>query len=101
MALIAFVFTGEITPINSTNDMGLFVLMGCCGLGVMSLVIAYRLVEPSTLAAFEYFGIPISFLLGCLFAEVPWHALPRCLADRRRRMLIIIRNAASVFNQRP
>ena len=53
--------------------MGLFVLMGCCGgLGVMSLVIAYRLVEPSTLAAFEYFGIPISFLLGYVFfAEAP------------------------------
>ena len=77
MALIALVFTGEITPINSTNDMGLFVLMGCCGgLGVMSLVIAYRLVEPSTLAAFEYFGIPISFLLGYVFfAEAPFGTL--------------------------
>ena len=105
MALIALVFTGEITPINSTNDMGLFVLMGCCGgLGVMSLVIAYRLVEPSTLAAFEYFGIPISFLLGYVFfAEAPFGTLfPGVLLIVAAGMLIIIRERRKgAVDQRP
>ena len=33
----------------------------------MSLIVAYRLVEPSSVTPFEYFGLPISFMLGWLF----------------------------------
>ena len=42
----------------------------------MGLVVAYRQVEPSVLAPFEYFGIPISFLLGWMFfGEAPFATL--------------------------
>lgn len=94
MALLGLIITGSMVPINSVGDAGLFVLLGCCGgLGVMSLVISYRLVEPSTLAAFEYFGIPISFLLGWIFfAEAPFGTLfPGVLLIVAAGLMIIIR----------
>ena len=94
MALIVLLISGDVVPIASANDMWLFVLMGCCGgLGVMSLVISYRMVEPSVLAAFEYFGIPISFLLGWLFfAEAPFGTVfPGVLLIVAAGMIIIIR----------
>lgn len=94
MALVVLIISGEMIPIASGTDMGLFVLMGCCGgLGVMSLVISYRMVEPSVLAAFEYFGIPISFLLGWIFfAEAPFGTLfPGVLLIVAAGMIIIMR----------
>ena len=54
--------------------MQLFIFMGLFGgIGVLSLVISYRMVDPATLAPFEYFGIPISFILGWFFfKEAPF-----------------------------
>jgi len=77
MGLILLLMFDEIVPIATIQDAGLFVLLGIFGgIGVLGLVIAYRLVDPSSLAPFEYFGIPISFMLGWLFfSEAPFDAL--------------------------
>ena len=71
-----FVFEVPI-PLQSQGDAGLLLLMGIFGgTGVMCLVIAYRMSDPSSLSPFEYFGIPISFTLGWLFfAEAPFDDL--------------------------
>jgi len=55
----------------------MFASVGICGgVGVLCLVSSYRLAEPGQLAPFEYFGIPISFVLGYLvFAEAPFDQL--------------------------
>ena len=64
-------------PLEPGNDAGLFLLMGVFGgTGVMCLVTAYRMADPSSLSPFEYFGIPISFTLGWLFfSEAPFDDL--------------------------
>ena len=64
-------------PLGSQFDAGLFLLMGVFGgTGVMCLVTAYRMADPSALSPFEYFGIPISFTLGWLFfSEAPFDDL--------------------------
>jgi hypothetical protein len=64
-------------PLESGNDAGLLLLMGVFGgTGVMCLVTAYRMADPSSLSPFEYFGIPISFTLGWLFfSEAPFDDL--------------------------
>ena len=57
--------------ITTLKDVRLFLFMGLFGgIGVLSLVISYRMVSPATLALFEYFSIPISFILGWLFFSV-------------------------------
>ena len=68
---------GDFIPIETIKDAQIFLLLGLFGgIGVLSLVISYRMVEPSILAPFEYFGIPISFILGWLFfAEAPFEIL--------------------------
>ena len=84
----------EIRPIASFDDLYLFALMGFCGgVGVMCLVISYRLAEPSSLSVFEYFGIPVSFILGWLFfSEAPFSTLfPGVLLIIGAGLLIIIR----------
>ena len=84
----------EIKPIASINDLYLFALMGCCGgVGVLCLVISYRLADPSSVSVFEYFGIPVSFILGWLFfAEVPFSTLfPGVLLIIGAGILIIFR----------
>ena len=67
------------TPMSleTGKDAWLFLLMGVFGgTGVMCLVIAYRMSDPSSLSPFEYFGIPISFTLGWLFfSEAPFDDL--------------------------
>jgi len=75
--LVLLFSLGQQVPIASSTDAMLFVLLGCFGgIGVMGLVVAYRQVEPSVLAPFEYFGIPISFLLGWMFfGEAPFATL--------------------------
>ena len=77
LGLILLLAIGDYKPISSPNDLGLFVLMGVFGgVGVLSLVIAYRLAIPSSIAPFEYFGIPISFIFGWLFfKEAPFDTL--------------------------
>ena len=68
---------GDFIPIETIKDAQIFLMLGLFGgIGVLSLVISYRMVEPSVLAPFEYFGIPISFILGWLFfAEAPFDIL--------------------------
>lgn len=70
--VLAMIF-GGFTPIASLRDLGLIVLMGGFGgSAVLCLVVSYRMTEPSNLAPFSYFGIPIAFGLGWLFfAEAP------------------------------
>ena len=74
MVVILFV---DPVPIAGLGDAGLFVIMGALGgTGVLSLAIAYRLADPSSVSPFEYFGIPVSFALGWLFfAEAPFDDL--------------------------
>lgn len=94
MGLILLVTYGEIVPITTMEDIGLFVLLGIFGgIGVLGLVAAYRLVEPSKLAPFEYFGIPISFAVGWLFFnEAPFGTLfPGVLFIVGAGLLIILR----------
>ena len=74
--LVVILFVDPV-PIADLGDAGLFVVMGVLGgTGVLSLAIAYRLVDPSSVSPFEYFGIPVSFVLGWLFfAEAPFDDL--------------------------
>jgi drug/metabolite transporter (DMT)-like permease len=84
----------EIKPIGSINDLYLFALMGFCGgVGVLCLVISYRLADPSSVSVFEYFGIPVSFILGWLFfTEAPFSTLfPGVLLIIGAGLLIVFR----------
>ena len=64
----ALILFSTATPPHSPLDFSLFILIGIFGgIGVLSLIVAYRLVEPSSVTPFEYFGLPISFMLGWLF----------------------------------
>ncbi|MYA89931.1 MAG: DMT family transporter [Boseongicola sp. SB0662_bin_57] len=69
---LALVF-GGFTQIASVRDFGLIALMGAFGgSAVLCLVVSFRMTEPSNLAPFTYFGIPIAFALGWLFfSEAP------------------------------
>lgn len=61
---------GGFSPIASVEDLVFIVLMGMFGgSAVLCLVVAYRMTEPSNLAPFSYFGIPIAFALGWLFFD--------------------------------
>jgi len=64
-------------PITTGHDWLMFLSVGVFGgVGVLCLVSSYRLAEPGQLAPFEYFGIPISFVLGYLaFSEAPFGQL--------------------------
>ena len=84
----------EIKPIASISDLYLFALMGFCGgVGVLCIVISYRLADPSSVSVFEYFGIPVSFILGWLFfTEAPISTLfPGALLITGAGLLIILR----------
>ena len=84
----------EIKPIGSINDLYLFALMGFCGgVGVLCLVISYRLADPSSVSVFEYFGIPVSFILGWFFfTEAPFSTLfPGVLLIIGAGLLIVFR----------
>ena len=102
MGLILLLTFDEIVPIASLEDAGLFVLMGIFGgIGVLGLVAAYRLVEPSKLAPFEYFGIPISFVLGWVFFnEAPFDTLfPGVLFIVGAGLLIILRETKTAHRK--
>ncbi len=85
---------GDFVPVVSLSDLFNFVLMGFCGgVGVLCLIMSYRLVSPSSLSVFEYFGIPISFAVGWLFFdEAPISTLfPGVLLLLGAGLLIIFR----------
>lgn len=68
IVLVALFLFQQPVPVADFSDGVLFVLVGIFGgTGVMCLVIAYRLADPSSVSPFEYFGIPVSFCLGWLF----------------------------------
>lgn len=68
---------GGFTPIASGTDLMWIAAMGAFGgTAVLCLVVSYRMTEPSNLAPFSYFGIPLAFVLGWLFFdESPFSAL--------------------------
>ena len=76
-AAVLALATGGFTRPASAGELGLLLVMGSLGgLGVLCLVISYRLAEPATLAPFNYFGIPFSFVLGWIaFGEAPFERL--------------------------
>ena len=77
VGIIILLSMNNYVVITSLEDVQLFIFMGLFGgIGVLSLVISYRMVDPATLAPFEYFGIPISFILGWFFfKEAPFGIL--------------------------
>ncbi len=76
-AIIVTLFWGGFTPIASLGDLGWIMGMGAFGgTAVLFLVASYRMTEPSNLAPFSYFGIPLAFVLGWMFFdETPWSTL--------------------------
>lgn len=76
-AILLALATGGFSPVASAAELGWLVAMGTVGgCGVLCLVISFRMTEPSNLAPFNYFGIPIAFALGWLFfAEAPFDRL--------------------------
>lgn len=93
-AIVLALSWGGFTTIQSAHDLGMIVLMGLFGgCAVLCLVIAYRMTEPSNLAPFNYFGIPLAFVLGWLFFdEAPWDDLwPGALLIAAGGLLIVYR----------
>ena len=61
---------GGFTPIQQPSDMLWIAAMGGFGgSAVLLLVMSYRMTEPSNLAPFNYFGIPLAFVLGWMFFD--------------------------------
>ena len=87
-------FWGGFTPIATWTDMAWIIAMGGFGgTAVLLLVTSYRMAEQSDLAPFNYFGIPLAFLLGWIFFdESPWDALfPGAILIVAGGLLIIYR----------
>ena len=74
--LVMIIISGY-EPISSMRDLLLFSFIGILGsLGVVCLLTAYRMSQPSLMAPFEYFGIPFSIILGYVFfSELPLNTL--------------------------
>lgn len=72
-AAVLTVCTTGFVPVASWADMGMIAAMGIFGgSGVLLLIFAYRITEPSNLSPFDYVGILFAFALGWLFfAEAP------------------------------
>ena len=70
-------FITDYVAIQSMYHWGLMVLIGIFGgTATVLFIYAYRMVHPSKLAAFEYLGIPSSFVLGWIFFnEAPLNQL--------------------------
>lgn len=71
------IFTGDFVEIGSLEDWIWIFAMGMAGgFAAYCFISAYRLIEPSSLSPFQYFGIPFSFLLGWIFfSETPFDQL--------------------------
>ena len=79
---------------QSIEDLALIVALGCSGgTGALFLMIGYRLVQPPTVAPFEYSGILIAFVLGwVVFNEAPFGQLfPGALLIVAAGLLIVWR----------
>lgn len=93
-AVMLALLTGGFTQVQSSSDMALIVAMGGFGgSAVLLLIMAYRMTEQSNLAPFNYFGIPLAFLLGWVFFdEAPWTELfPGALLILASGLLIVWR----------
>ena len=66
--IIILFFTNDVSSVQNSIHWLLMILIGILG-GIASILFsyAYRVISPSTLAPFEYLGIPSSFILGWLF----------------------------------
>ena len=67
-SIIILVFTSEFSEVETSLHWLLMILIGILG-GFASILFsyAYRVMSPSSLAPFEYLGIPSSFILGWVF----------------------------------
>lgn len=76
-AVLLAAFTTEFSPVHNWIDAGLILLMSTIGgIGVLLMMIAFRLASPSVLAPFWYFGILSAGLFGwLLFGEAPLETL--------------------------
>lgn len=76
-AIALAAFTTEFSPIQSWADAGLILAMSTIGgIGVLLMMVAFRIASPSTLAPFWYFGILSAGLFGwLLFGEAPLETL--------------------------
>ncbi|MEH6832925.1 MAG: DMT family transporter [Sulfitobacter sp.] len=93
-AVILALFTGGFTPLDRASDIWWLVAMGGFGgTAVLLLIMSYRMAEQSNLAPFNYFGIPLAFLLGWVFFdEAPWDELfPGALLILASGLLIVWR----------
>ncbi|MFT5115159.1 MAG: drug/metabolite transporter (DMT)-like permease [Parasphingorhabdus sp.] len=69
--------TQSYQSIASITDWIWLIAMGSAGgAAVFCIMTAYRLTAPSNLSPFEYFGIPVSFIIGWVFfSEAPFERL--------------------------
>ena len=67
-SIVILFSTSEFSGVENSLDWLLLILVGILG-GFASILFsyAYRVISPSTLAPFEYLGIPSSFILGWIF----------------------------------
>lgn len=93
-AIVLALATGGFTPLERVTDIWWLIAMGGFGgSAVLLLIMAYRMAEQSNLAPFNYFGIPLAFLLGWVFFdEAPWDELfPGALLILASGLLIVWR----------
>jgi drug/metabolite transporter (DMT)-like permease len=93
-AIVLALATGGFTPLERVTDIWWLIAMGGFGgSAVLLLIMAYRMAEQSNLAPFNYFGIPLAFLLGwVVFDEAPWDELfPGALLILASGLLIVWR----------
>lgn len=76
-AIFLATFTVEFSPVHSWNDAALILIMSTIGgIGVLLMMVAFRMASPSVLAPFWYFGIITAGLFGWLiFGEAPLDTL--------------------------
>ncbi|MEQ6203065.1 DMT family transporter [Sulfitobacter sp. HNIBRBA2951] len=93
-AVVLTLFIGGFSPLLHPNDIWWFMAMGGFGgCAVLCLIMSYRMAEQSNLAPFNYFGIPLAFVLGWMFFdEAPWSELfPGALLILASGLLIVWR----------
>jgi drug/metabolite transporter (DMT)-like permease len=106
-AIVLCLSTGGYSPIASATDLMWIIAMGALGgIGVLCLIVSFRMTEASDLAPFSYFGILYAFVLGWVFFdEAPVDQLfPGALLivagglmivwrERRRRQRAVVDNS--------